>query len=332
MRRTPLRGLSFSSCALAISMPLFVACGGDDDGGGTVAETDCDRAAELCVDPGPFEGGECSGDIQAFAGCLVELGSCNEASVAECEPPPAIELRLFGFSAAPGRLDVVVDIANRDEPIPVPVDVPLFLLEDTAHNLARPRSGACFGGALLAVGGSETCDLTYALGLGFQALRIVYLDPDDRIATVAFPDDCVVSPETTVDLCADGCDNDDDTLTDCEDIDCCGVSACSESPVCKTCLLGPEDSIDACYDQCDNDGSFSFDCDDIACCRHRFDCPEGSACDADCLPLAEDFFQVCSDGCDNDSDLAADCDDTDCCSFLSGCPPTTACGAPPGSL
>jgi hypothetical protein len=74
--------------------------------------------------------------------------------------------------------------------------------------------------------------------------------------------------------CADGIDNDEDGLADCEDTDCDG--SCPE----------------VCDDSRDNDGDGATDCEDTDCDGQ---CPE-----------------VCEDGRDNDGDGATDCEDTDC--------------------
>lgn len=45
---------------------------------------------------------------------------------------------------------------------------------------------------------------------------------------------CVNGPENTVGACTDGCSNDGDRFVDCDDYDCCGTAACSDSDACRS--------------------------------------------------------------------------------------------------
>ncbi|MBJ93440.1 MAG: hypothetical protein CMP23_03095 [Rickettsiales bacterium] len=99
--------------------------------------------------------------------------------------------------------------------------------------------------------------------------------------------------------CADGVDNDDDQLIDCEDPDCLTFPGCAP---------GSED----CTDGEDNDGDQLTDCEDPDCRDHP-----------DC---SEDPIELCDDGIDNDGDGLIDCDDSDCslspdCVKVVGCSP-----------
>ena len=91
-------------------------------------------------------------------------------------------------------------------------------------------------------------------------------------------------PETA---CADGIDNDNDTLIDCNDAD------CFLDPNC----LGPQFEF-SCTNGVDDDLDGLVDCDDTDC-----------ALDPACQNTGT---EVCDDGIDNDGDADVDCDDTDC--------------------
>jgi len=104
--------------------------------------------------------------------------------------------------------------------------------------------------------------------------------------------------------CANGADDDGDTLPDCEDPDCYGPSC-------------PE----VCGDDADNDGDTLIDCEDPDC--YGPSCPEvcddGDDNDGDTLTDCEDpdcfspsCPEICDDGLDNDDDGWVDCDDRDC--------------------
>jgi hypothetical protein len=91
------------------------------------------------------------------------------------------------------------------------------------------------------------------------------------------PEDCGIPP-TTETSCTDGIDEDCDTYTDCDDIDCDGDPACID-PYCGDGTCDPGE------DQCN--------CSD--------DCGDPPATETDC-----------TDGIDEDCDLDTDCDDIDC--------------------
>lgn len=97
--------------------------------------------------------------------------------------------------------------------------------------------------------------------------------------------------------CADGIDNDEDRLLDCEDPDCSAYSACNV-------VVGPEVTAELCADGFDNDNDSYTDCDD-------HDCTETLAC-RPANPEPENVDQACYDGLDNDHDGRIDCRDTDC--------------------
>ena len=44
---------------------------------------------------------------------------------------------------------------------------------------------------------------------------------------------CVLGPENTVAACSDGCSNDGDAYTDCDDYDCCNVVTCAKGTACN---------------------------------------------------------------------------------------------------
>ncbi|MFO0747238.1 MAG: hypothetical protein U1F43_16465 [Myxococcota bacterium] len=137
--------------------------------------------------------------------------------------------------------------------------------------------------------------------------------------------------------CADGIDNDGDTVLDCGDNDCIDFPACKPD--------GQIENTDKrCSDWIDNDQDGHIDCDDDDCfasgitvCQGSWDKSHGaanklggSAVDNDALPdlppgaSVEDLLgkgndkdgersdEVCADGIDNDGDGATDCADLGC--------------------
>ncbi len=90
--------------------------------------------------------------------------------------------------------------------------------------------------------------------------------------------------EASFEDCADGVDNDDDGLVDCDDPDCATDPGCAAVE-------------DVCDDGLDNDEDGLIDCDDSDC---RLD------------PACSEGVEICDDGLDNDGDGRVDCDDPDC--------------------
>jgi hypothetical protein len=88
-------------------------------------------------------------------------------------------------------------------------------------------------------------------------------------------------------LCSDNLDNDTDNRTDCEDVDCAGVT-CGLGCTCVN-LAKKEVS---CTDGADNDGDGQADCADV-----------------DCQGVGT---EICNDGIDNTCDRAIDCGDPKC--------------------
>ena len=127
----------------------------------------------------------------------------------------------------------------------------------------------------------------------------------------------VLPPETD---CSDGLDNDLDGATDCEDLNCAGVSPCER----------PEQTCD---DSFDNDADGATDCADADCfgqtgCTTETICSDGQdndadgatdCADSDCAGVSpcESTETTCNDGFDNDGDGLIDCSDPDC--------PVTSC-------
>jgi hypothetical protein len=127
---------------------------------------------------------------------------------------------------------------------------------------------------------------------------------------------CWEAPE----VCANGVDDDGDTLVDCMDQDCQNDPACPE-----VCDNGIDDngngSIDcedwacqyevACSEVCDNgiddNGNGSIDCEDWGCYADP-GCPENDAA-------------KCSNGYDDDGDTLVDCEDATDCKALAVCQP-----------
>jgi len=172
-------------------------------------------------------------------------------------------------------------------------------------------------------------------------------------------------PENTATACTDGCNNDGDAFTDCDDFDCCDVTTCApdtgcgrramndagrvfrDAPVPACAVMGPENTAAACMDGCNNDGDRFADCDDFDCCDvvtcgPTTGCGRMAATDAGprvfrdapaptCATTGpEDNTAACMDGCDNDGNGFFDCGDFDCCRVTTGCGPTTACGRDAG--
>ncbi len=130
--------------------------------------------------------------------------------------------------------------------------------------------------------------------------------------------------------CADGDDDDGDTVYDCGDDD------CKDDPACKP--GGTESSEQTCHDWVDNDTDGYVDCDDFDCgstdaCKGSWDLPGGAGgpssgakplpalgkgqTDADLIGKGGDADGerdnvVCADGIDNDNDGTTDCDDLGC--------------------
>lgn len=155
--------------------------------------------------------------------------------------------------------------------------------------------------------------------------------------------------------CTDMLDNDNDTLTDCEDPDCnqqrCAnaTGACSSGSTCEGTSCSPNAPV-ACQPRGEGCLQPSGPCAEPAGCPYTAQLP-GSACDggtcrADggCGP--QETGAACSNGLDDDEDgridcadpscLASQCDDGDTCSVGEVCrgdggcaPPVPACSAPP---
>lgn len=132
--------------------------------------------------------------------------------------------------------------------------------------------------------------------------------------------------------CADGKDDDGDTVYDCGDADCAGDAACKGGD-------GLENTEAACHDWKDNDDDGYLDCDDFDCgdmqsCMGSWDLEQkgvkvGGAGDAGVPEIPEGQTEedligkrgdndgerdnvMCADGYDNDNDGRTDCDDLGC--------------------
>ena len=103
----------------------------------------------------------------------------------------------------------------------------------------------------------------------------------------------VKGPENVAELCADGVDNDDNGYTDCQDFGCRPTTACKPEPA-------TEENINlVCFDGLDNDHDGFFDCDD-------------KDCQTDAVTVCETNDTACSDGLDNDENGFTDCGDFSC--------------------
>ncbi|MBX7195080.1 MAG: scavenger receptor cysteine-rich domain-containing protein [Sandaracinaceae bacterium] len=140
------------------------------------------------------------------------------------------------------------------------------------------------------------------------------------------------SSEEGTTLCADGCDNDEDGVYDCNEESCCGSVECGPGTVCGggSCTPASETSLTYCEDGCDNDGNGVYDCNDSGCCEALSGlCGSGTVCGGgSCTPASfEEGSTYCTDGCDNDSNGVYDCNESACCASLSGaCATGTLCG------
>lgn len=142
---------------------------------------------------------------------------------------------------------------------------------------------------------------------------------------------CTSGDENTVAACSDGCSNDGDTYSDCNDRDCCGVVTCGASTYCGrdagttstgTCDAGAgvvEESEEACTNGSDDDCDGFVDCEDYGCSVY------GASDRTWCL---ENSSTLCTNGTDDDGDSYIDCNDRDCCNAvsMSSCGSTTYIG------
>ena len=227
------------------STPLFlglvlVASGCSRDSGGD--DEVCHDAADLCGAGGGFEEEDCRGEQEAYAECIVERGDCEAETVVDCASAGgpdggssgggAIELIISAFTdSGVGLVDVAFSITNVGESDPIPVATSYFQIEDDAANLHVASGGACFGGELLATGGSEDCELQFTIGVA-APIALTYRDGQGRDAEASLEGLCSAGPEASEATCSDGCSNDDDSYIDCEDYDCCDVVACGPGTAC----------------------------------------------------------------------------------------------------
>lgn len=151
--------------------------------------------------------------------------------------------------------------------------------------------------------------------------------------------ECEMGPENTEARCSDGCDNDGNGFTDCDDFACERTAACGAAMCEDASQNGPENTAERCSDGCDNDGNGFVDCRDFSCrpfcgveasnvaCANGvdddnngfIDCRDRQCFDDRMDPplglnvcLREMNNAACSDGMDNDGDGMIDCDDPDC--------------------
>ncbi len=138
------------------------------------------------------------------------------------------------------------------------------------------------------------------------------------------------SPVFKYEDCSNGIDDDQNGLTDCQDIACIyadhcvvqlveicdngidddlnGLSDCGD-PACKndeSCKPKPEKhpTPEICDNDIDDDENGSTDCNDPACAN-----------DAACQPDDEDRFEICGNGIDDDENGLSDCEDPVCANF-----------------
>ena len=224
-------------------LAVFLAASGCTRGGDS--EEVCHEAAELCGAGDEFDEDDCRGEQKAYAECIVDRGDCDPATLVECADGSAgggdggpgggggaIELSITTFTdSGVGLLDVAFAITNVGESEPIPVAATYFQIEDEAANLHVASGGICFGGELLATGGSEDCELQFSIGAA-APVALVYRDGLGRDAEASLEGICSGGPEASEAACSDGCSNDDDSYIDCDDYDCCDVVACGPGTSC----------------------------------------------------------------------------------------------------
>ena len=138
--------------------------------------------------------------------------------------------------------------------------------------------------------------------------------------------DCCCGPEIR-EICDDGIDNNNDGLTDCEDIEFCDGQACNDGNLCTegdTCAAGvcsgTEKDCSGLDDQC-NIGT----CDpETGNCVQDPEPKNGEPCDdgnpgtggdtcIDGACIGEGIDEICDDGIDNNNDGLTDCEDIEFC-------------------
>jgi hypothetical protein len=133
--------------------------------------------------------------------------------------------------------------------------------------------------------GTLTMTILAALSLmGARECELTADTPDASTEGDGSPDGGSPGDEAN---CIDGIDNDEDGVTDCDDLDCARDPACWD------------DETELCGDRVDNDGDGLIDCGDDDC-----------AADPTCAPVGTE--DACDDDIDNDRDGATDCADDDC--------------------
>ena len=138
------------------------------------------------------------------------------------------------------------------------------------------------------------------------------LGTDTGTTTVDLGTSCSVAAEDNLAACTDGCDNDANGSSDCNDTGCCAVSgiSCGPDTVCGS-MTASDAGMTTDDASVTDSGTMSTDGGAPACSTMG----------------PENTLAACTDGCDNDGDHYADCGDSNCCA-VSGvsCGPTTYCG------
>jgi hypothetical protein len=137
---------------------------------------------------------------------------------------------------------------------------------------------------------------------GFHAL-CMYLD-GTYVEPAYISMRCLGTPPPA-ENCADGVDNDEDGLIDCDDPDCLEDPECQVPPP-------PPPPAENCADGVDNDEDGLIDCDDPDCLED----PECQAANLEGQPFLIELpvpAEICSDGIDNDGDGKIDCKDKKDC-------------------
>ncbi len=239
--------------------------------------------------------------------------SNNNTSTNNPVSGPEVTLQVRGYTrpyeaegspapAGQAHIHVEADVVNSGQGT-VEVLWRKFSLETTTavhpvSELTTLLSGAC--DAQINGRGRQYCTLYFQIAADAQPRALVFhrdsgdlrSDIDD---TMGPPQLCATpGPEDDFAACSDGCNNDGDGFSDCEDTDCCEhLSGCAPGTRCGgpmvQCVMGVEGSVSTCNDGCDNDNNSYSDCNDFGCCDLRA-CQQDTSCarqpDPFSLPLA----------------------------------------------
>ncbi|MBU0550699.1 hypothetical protein KKF91_14435 [Myxococcota bacterium] len=125
--------------------------------------------------------------------------------------------------------------------------------------------------------------------------------------------------ESSLAMCTDGQDNDNDGYTDCGDYSCSDASKGASAEAVAHCDSLKETTRAQCSNGVDEDGNGFTDCEDFSCTRANNGATQ-EAIDY-CDSIAENTAEKCSNGVDDDGNGHADCNDWSCTSASNGAKP-----------